>query len=203
MGRPRRDDRTCACQAAGIVTRHLRLHSSRIPATVVIAGGAGTDKRRPAADSERRGRTYRAALTAGRFGGRWRRGWAGAPGGRPRKGSGRRPTLPRRCRRSTIGAGELNCRVRDGNGCGLPAGATRELAGRGARHPGGAAKARRQPRAAGPPAAAARGKPCGQAWGAISNGQLSASPRLHTRPIQLVVCECPRGETWSRAGLRA
>jgi hypothetical protein len=29
----------------------------------------------------------------------------------------RRPTLPRRCQRSTIGAGGLNCRVRDGNGC--------------------------------------------------------------------------------------
>ena len=29
----------------------------------------------------------------------------------------RRPTLPRRCRRSTIGSERLNCRVRDGNGC--------------------------------------------------------------------------------------
>ncbi len=29
-----------------------------------------------------------------------------------------RPTLPRRCQRSTIGPGGLNCRVRDGNGCG-------------------------------------------------------------------------------------
>ena len=30
----------------------------------------------------------------------------------------RRPTLPRRCQRSTIGPGGLNFRVRDGNGCG-------------------------------------------------------------------------------------
>ncbi len=33
----------------------------------------------------------------------------------------RRPTLPRNRLRSTIGAGELNDRVRDGYGCGLPA----------------------------------------------------------------------------------
>src|SRR5574341_1111038 len=36
----------------------------------------------------------------------------------------RRPTLPRGSPRSTIGAGELNCRVRDGNGCFLSAIAT-------------------------------------------------------------------------------
>ena len=36
----------------------------------------------------------------------------------------RRPTLPRNCSRSTIGAEELNDRVRDGNGCGLLAIAT-------------------------------------------------------------------------------
>jgi hypothetical protein len=36
----------------------------------------------------------------------------------------RRPTLPRDCPRSTIGAEELNDRVRDGNGCGLLAVAT-------------------------------------------------------------------------------
>ena len=33
--------------------------------------------------------------------------------------SRRRPTLPRSCPRSTIGAEELNFRVRNGNGCGL------------------------------------------------------------------------------------
>ena len=36
----------------------------------------------------------------------------------------RRPTLPRSFPRSTIGAEELNCRVRDGNGCDLFAIAT-------------------------------------------------------------------------------
>ena len=36
----------------------------------------------------------------------------------------RRPTLPRGRPRSTIGAEELNDRVRDGNGCGLLAGTT-------------------------------------------------------------------------------
>ena len=36
----------------------------------------------------------------------------------------RRPTLPRSFPRSTIGAEELNDRVRDGNGCGLLAGTT-------------------------------------------------------------------------------
>src|SRR5437764_9146120 len=32
--------------------------------------------------------------------------------------SRQRPTLPRGCPRSTIGAEGLNCRVRNGNGCG-------------------------------------------------------------------------------------
>ncbi len=36
----------------------------------------------------------------------------------PRPHSRRRPTLPRRYHRSTIGPGGLNCRVRNGNGCG-------------------------------------------------------------------------------------
>ena len=37
---------------------------------------------------------------------------------RPAQGRRRRPTLPRSLDRSTIGAVGLNCRVRDGNGCG-------------------------------------------------------------------------------------
>ena len=42
-----------------------------------------------------------------------------------KKGLGRRcPTLPRSFPRSTIGAEELNDRVRDGNGCGLLANTT-------------------------------------------------------------------------------
>ncbi len=43
------------------------------------------------------------------------------------KGIRRRPTLPRSCPRSTIGARELNFRVRDGIGCGLPAIATGKM----------------------------------------------------------------------------
>src|SRR5713226_6991835 len=39
---------------------------------------------------------------------------------RREKSTGQRPTLPRGEPRSTIGAGGLNCRVRNGNGC-LPA----------------------------------------------------------------------------------
>src|SRR5437867_4905526 len=39
----------------------------------------------------------------------------------------RRPTLPPLIRGSTIGAGGLNCRVRDGNGCFPSAIATRTL----------------------------------------------------------------------------
>ncbi len=38
---------------------------------------------------------------------------------------GQRPYLPDPCGSSTSGAEELNCRVRDGNGCGLLAMATR------------------------------------------------------------------------------
>ena len=41
----------------------------------------------------------------------------GLPQGPFRNTSRRRPTLPRTCARSTIGAEGLNCRVRNGNGC--------------------------------------------------------------------------------------
>src|SRR6266581_1259582 len=41
------------------------------------------------------------------------------------KGSRRRPIFPRSYPLSIFGAGELNFRVRDGNGCGLSAGVTR------------------------------------------------------------------------------
>ncbi len=43
------------------------------------------------------------------------------------KGSWRRPIFPRGYPLSIFGAGELNFRVRDGNGCGLSAGVTRIL----------------------------------------------------------------------------
>ena len=41
----------------------------------------------------------------------------------------------------------------------------------------------------------------GQASRAISTGQLRALPRFHTRPINLVVCKGPSGDSWSRGGL--
>ena len=41
--------------------------------------------------------------------------------------SWRRPIFPKGCPLSIFGAGELNCRVRDGNGCGLSARVTRIL----------------------------------------------------------------------------
>src|SRR5262245_36949936 len=40
------------------------------------------------------------------------------PEGSARRDGWRRPTLPRPLRRSTIGAAGLNCRVRNGTGCG-------------------------------------------------------------------------------------
>jgi hypothetical protein len=48
-----------------------------------------------------------------------------------RRGQGRpwhRPIVPRRCRRSIVGAGAFHDRVREGNGWGHPAGATRATA---------------------------------------------------------------------------
>ena len=38
---------------------------------------------------------------------------------------------------------------------------------------------------------------------AIRTGQLSASPRLHIRPIDVVVCHGPDSETWSCGGFPA
>ena len=48
----------------------------------------------------------------------------GSDPGRSRDLTRQRPTLPRRCQRSTIGPGGLNFRVRDGNGCGPSGNAT-------------------------------------------------------------------------------
>src|ERR1019366_9395079 len=70
-----------------------------------------------------------------------RKGWANKIGGkrvqkktkglrekrRPLNQTGRRPTLPHTCACSTIGAEELNCRVRDGNGWVLLARVTQKL----------------------------------------------------------------------------
>ena len=79
--------------------------------------------------------------------------------------SRRRPTLPRRCQRSTIGAGGLNFRVRDGNGCDPSATVT------------GNSNSRTKQRLFG------QGKSYGQASRPISTGKLHALPRFHTQPI--------------------
>jgi hypothetical protein len=54
----------------------------------------------------------------GLHGGGGKNGEARAPLGIPGFKGWQRPTLPRPLERSTIGATGLNCRVRNGNGCG-------------------------------------------------------------------------------------
>ncbi len=114
--------------------------------------------------------------------------------------------LSRALGRSTIGAAGFHGRVRDGVGCGTRAMA----AGPGGRPRGVARGARRvrQPRrcvlgavvvvvscrrpswAARGPGAAAAG--AGERYRAIRTGRLRASPRLHPRPIDVVVSHGPR-----------
>ena len=43
----------------------------------------------------------------------------------------------------------------------------------------------------------------GEVCRAIRTGQLRASPRVHTRPIDVVVCHGSLGETWSCGGFPA
>ena len=96
----------------------------------------------------------------------------------------RRPTLPPRCQGSTIGAGELNFRVRDGNGCCLFAIATEK-------------RCYDEPITdnlyAILPANVQRSCElfCGQAARPISTSKLNALPHLHTWPINLVVFKGP------------
>ena len=45
--------------------------------------------------------------------------------------------------------------------------------------------------------------PAGEVGRAIRTGQLHASPRVHTRPIDVVVCHGSVGETWSCGGFPA
>src|SRR5262249_50639905 len=84
---------------------------------------------------------------------------------------------------STIGAGGLNGRVRDGTGC-FPSAIT---AGRRATTRTGFVR-REQARGSSPHA-----KIYGQAARPFSTGQLHALQRFHTRPINLVVFEGPSG----------
>ncbi len=120
--------------------------------------------------------------------------------------SGRRPTLPHRFQRSTIGAEGLNCRVRDGNGCDPLAVVTQNLLARSlwlvaCRSPQATCHKlqaltteRREKQAASgiallaySPEATAPSKFYGQAERAISSGKLRALLRFHIRPIKQVV----------------
>ena len=103
----------------------------------------------------------------------------GRPEGRPfHKKSRRRPTLPPRLQGSTIGAGGLNFRVRDGTGC-FPSAIATETAERVASHQvhPDELDSEREHRKPSP-------RP-------ISTGRLNTLPCLHLRPINLVVCEGP------------
>ena len=91
----------------------------------------------------------------------------------------RRPTLPGRLRPSTIGAGGLNCRVRDGNGCDPTAMTTGNMSTE-ASLENSTASTNFLPQK--------RLKPSPRP---ISTGQLNTLPCLHFRPINVVVCHGP------------
>ena len=111
----------------------------------------------------------------------------------------RRPTFPRGRPRSIIGAGGLNFRVRNGNGCGPSAIATRQKKRSNLSKVQGAGN---QP---GPTPGKCivcfmkrnglkREREMNTKWSSsrpISTGQLNVSPRLHLRPINLVVFQGP------------
>ena len=89
----------------------------------------------------------------------------------------RRPTLPPRFQGSTIGAGGLNFRVRNGTGCLPSAMATETMASaRASGHPDELDSERERSKSSPRP---------------ISTGRLNTLPCLHLRPINLVVCEGP------------
>ena len=88
-------------------------------------------------------------------------------------------------RRSTIGATVLNRRVRDGIGC-----FTRAMTTKPGKRASG--RSRKIP-------SLAFTEP-NQANRAISTGQLNALPRLHLRPIEVVICHCPHGRPCFEGG---
>ena len=90
---------------------------------------------------------------------------------------GQRPTLPHTRACSTIGAEELNYRVRDGNGCDLLARVTQ--------------KGLNIDGATGKIVLNVHSRFYGQAERAISNGKLNALLRFHIRPINVVVFHGP------------
>ena len=103
---------------------------------------------------------------------------------------GRRPTLPGGLPPSTIGADRLNFRVRDGNGCDPVAIVTQILC------------YQRDCSLITPEQARAVFKPSPRP---ISTGQLSVLPRLHFRPINVMVSSrallrLPYGNTYLQPG---
>src|SRR5438552_4867277 len=88
-----------------------------------------------------------------------------------------RPTLPPRLQGSTIGAGGLNFRVRDGTGC-LPSAIATETVSscEPSGHPDELDSEREHRKPSPRP---------------ISTGRLNTLPCVHLRPINLVVCEGP------------
>src|SRR5664280_443791 len=102
--------------------------------------------------------------------------------------SRRRPTLPGGYPPSTIGAGGLNCRVRNGNGCLSAAMATGNCALSGARGP---STRRVDVRARGDrsvtPERSIASTSKFPSPRPISTGQLNALPHVHFRPINVVV----------------
>jgi hypothetical protein len=103
--------------------------------------------------------------------------YLGMRGGACRKKVRRRPTLPGGHPPSTIGAGGLHCRVRNGNGCFPAAVATGTSSGS-------------QTPLRTPERARAKSKKIPSPR-PISTGRLNTSPCVHLRPINLVVYQGP------------
>ena len=126
-------------------------------------------------------------------------------GGSPTKMSRRRPTLPPRLQGSTIGAGWINFRVRNGTGC-LPSAMATEtvvpppcscvespLQGldTGVRCGGRFVQRARAFLRRSPDELDSEREHRKSSPRPISTGRLNVLPRLHLRPINLVVCEGP------------
>src|SRR5688500_5394500 len=113
--------------------------------------------------------------------------------------SWRRPIFPKGCPLSIFGAGELNFRVRDGNGCGLSARVTRISCVLDVRQRAGArgtCPMRGAPKRSSISSQVDRSRfPASDPWSVaeevkpstISTAQLHPSPDFHMRPIKQVV----------------
>ena len=114
----------------------------------------------------------------------------GSRGIRAHGGGWRRPTLPRPLRRSTIGATGLNCRVRNGTGCGPCALVVSHSVGR---------RAGRCPLSGNWRLDDAREFGRDQTSRAISTARLKGSLPVHLPPMYLVVFQGPSGSLSSRS----